>query len=154
MKLRENLDDFMSIVCFKAAIVGMEDILGEEGTAAALIAAGRQRGKDVANGLGLTGSNMPTGDIAAKMDDVFGNKGTKLCAIQEVTDTPEGGYLVKTGETVCMAGEPQGSSRYCTYTMGAIMGCMESITGKSLIGKHVAKITEGSATDDLLFTPA
>ena len=154
MKLRENLDDFMSIVCFKAAIVGMEDILGTEGTAAALIAAGRQRGKDVADSLGLTGSNIPTSEIASKLDSVFGASGTKLCSIREVIETPEGGYLIKAGETVCMAGEPAGSSRYCTYTMGALIGCMESITGKTLGGKHVVKITDGSPTDDILLNPA
>ncbi len=38
--LRQTLGNFSSIVCFKAAIVGMEDALGERAAAIALIAAG------------------------------------------------------------------------------------------------------------------
>ena len=45
--LREKLGDFSSIVCFKAAITGMEEALGEKATAIALIAAGRSRGKNL-----------------------------------------------------------------------------------------------------------
>jgi len=153
MKLRENLDDFMSIVCFKSAIKGMEDILGEEGTAAALIAAGRERGKDVAKTTGMAGTSPPVEQLAQTLNEVFGMSGTKLCKIEEVTETPEGGYLVKTSETVCMAGEPGGTSRRCTYTLGAVMGAIESAYGKSLRGQHSAKSTDGSPTDDFLLVP-
>lgn len=153
MKLRENLDDFMSIVCFKSAIKGMEDILGEDGTAAALIAAGRERGKDVATTTGIAGSNPPVDQLARTLNDVFGASGTRLCTIQGVTETPEGGYLVKTSETVCMSGEPNGTSRKCTYTLGAVMGAIESAYGKTLRGQHSAKSTDGSPTDDFLLNP-
>jgi len=153
MKLRNNLDDFMSIVCFKAAIKGMEDILGEEGTAAALIAAGRARGKEVASSTGIAGTNPPVDQLAQTLNGVFGASGTRLCQIEEVQETPEGGYLVKTSETVCMAGESGGTSRRCTYTLGAVMGAIESAYGKSLRGQHSAKSTEGSPTDDFLLNP-
>ncbi|QIF04084.1 hydrocarbon-binding protein [Roseimicrobium sp. ORNL1] len=153
MKLRKNLDDFMSIICFRAAIVGMEDILGADGTAAALIAAGRKRGKDVADSLGLTGSNPDVGKMTETLDEVFGKKGTKLCSILEMSETPEGGYLIKTEDTVCMASEAPGSTRRCTFTLGAVLGAVEAMTGKALAGTHVAKITDGSPTDDLLLNP-
>jgi len=153
MKIRENLDDYMSIVCFKSAIRGMEDILGEEGTAAALIAAGRQRGKDVAESTGIAGSNPPIDQVAEALNNVFGASGTRLCVIDSVAETPEGGYLVKTKETVCMAGEDAGSSRRCTYTLGAVMGAIESAYGKTLRGQHSAKVTDGSPTDDFLLNP-
>lgn len=153
MSVRKNLDDFMSIVCFKAAIKGMEDILGEEGTAAALIAAGRRRGADVAASAGLTGKNPDATALAAALDKELGVNGTHLCCIAGVSDTPEGGYLVKAKDTVCMAGEAPGSTRHCTYTMGAVMGCIEAATGKKLTGKHVKTILEGQDTDDFLFTP-
>jgi hypothetical protein len=45
--LRQTLGDFTSIACFKAAIEGMEDAVGERTTAIALIAAGRARGKNL-----------------------------------------------------------------------------------------------------------
>ncbi|MFQ3578400.1 MAG: hypothetical protein SNJ52_05250 [Verrucomicrobiia bacterium] len=153
MKLRPNLDDFFSLICFKAVIAGMEDILGKEGTSAALIAAGRKRGRDVADSLGITGKNLPTSEIAKSLNEVFGEKGTRLCIISEVTETPDNGYLVKTRETICMAGEPAGSSQSCTFTLGAVIGCLEAITNKLLVGKHVTKITDGSPTDDFLITP-
>ena len=38
--LRPTLGDFSSIVCFKSAVVGIEDALGEKAAAIALIAAG------------------------------------------------------------------------------------------------------------------
>ena len=53
--LRPNLGDFSSIVCFKAAIVGMEDALGDKATAIALTTAGRSRGRQLATELGLSG---------------------------------------------------------------------------------------------------
>lgn len=39
---RPELGKFSSIICFKAAITGMEEALGEKATAIALIAAGRK----------------------------------------------------------------------------------------------------------------
>ena len=50
-QIRSELGDFSSIVCFKAVITGMEEALGEKATAIALIAAGRARGKKLAESL-------------------------------------------------------------------------------------------------------
>lgn len=43
--IRRTLGDYMSTVCFKAAITGLEEALGEKAAAISLIAAGRKRGK-------------------------------------------------------------------------------------------------------------
>jgi len=149
MKLRNQLDDFMSIVCFKAAIRGMEDILGEEGTAAALISAGRQRGRDVAEALDMVNANPEVTQLAPALDGAFGLQGTKLCHIAEVTQT-DNGFLVKAQDTVCMSGEPEGTSRRCTYTLGAIVGFFEAAYGKSYMAKHVAQTTAGAETEEFL----
>ena len=49
IQTRPTLGEFSSIVCFKSVITGMEEALGEKATAIALIAAGRTRGKNLAN---------------------------------------------------------------------------------------------------------
>jgi hypothetical protein len=51
--LRKELGNFNSIICFKAAITGMKEALGEKATAIALTTAGRARGKKLAEELGL-----------------------------------------------------------------------------------------------------
>ena len=51
---QKELGSFSSIICFKAVVVGTEEALGEKAAAIALIAAGRQRGKQLAEDLGLT----------------------------------------------------------------------------------------------------
>jgi hypothetical protein len=72
---RPTLGDFSSIVCFKAAIVGMEDALGEKATAIALTTAGRSRGKQLAGELGLIGSTSSVDDIAYKLGYALGKEG-------------------------------------------------------------------------------
>ena len=57
--VRQELGDFCSIACFKAAIVGMEDALGEKTAALALTTAGRARGKKLARDLGVVGQSLP-----------------------------------------------------------------------------------------------
>ena len=46
----------------------MEDALGEKATSIALTAAGRTRGKNLTNSLGLAGSNIPSEEIASKQN--------------------------------------------------------------------------------------
>lgn len=150
-ELRPELGNFSSVVCFKAVITGMEDALGEKATAIALIAAGRARGKKLAQELGLAGSNMSLDDAAAKLSHVLGKEGTRLCKIEKIV---EDGDLIKvyTKETVCSAGESQGSSRTCTFTMGAVWGAIEQIAGKRLQGKHTESVLRGGSYDVFEFT--
>ena len=150
MSVRSHLDDYVSIQCFKAVITGVEDILGDEGTAAALISAGRKRGAAVAIARGIAGTNPAPESLAGLLDDAVGKNGTRLCQVVESSLTPEGDYLIKTKETVCTSGEPAGSQRTCTYTMGVVIGFLEQSYGVPLNGKHVANVLNGSPSDDFL----
>ncbi|MBF2063861.1 MAG: hydrocarbon-binding protein [Calothrix sp. C42_A2020_038] len=144
--LRPTLGDFSSIICFKAAIVGMEDALGEKATAIALTAAGRARGKQVANQLGLDASTMSLDDVANKLSYVLGKNGTRLCQIEKII-TEGDTVKVYTSETLCSAGEPQGSERKCTYTLGAVWGVLEQTLGQRLQGKHTESVLRGGSYD-------
>lgn len=151
IQLRSELGDFSSIVCFKAVITGIEDALGEKATAIALIAAGRARGKKVAETLGIAGSNMPLDEAAAKMTAALGKDGTRLCKVDKIVQ--EGDVIkVYTSETVCSAGESQGSSRNCTFTLGAVWGALEQIVSKRLQGKHTESVLRGGSHDVFEFS--
>ncbi|MBW4480315.1 MAG: hydrocarbon-binding protein [Tolypothrix brevis GSE-NOS-MK-07-07A] len=149
--LRPKLGDFSSIVCFRSAIVGMEDALGEKATAIALIAAGRSRGKHLAQELGLTVANSSLDDIASKLGFALGKDGTRLCIINRI-EAQENVIKVYTSETLCSAGEALGSDRKCTYTLGAIWGALEQTVGKRFQGKHVESVLRGGEYDVFEFT--
>ncbi len=150
--LRPQLGDFSSIVCFKAVITGMEDALGDKATAIALITAGRARGKQLAESLGLSGSVESLEQAQAKLSQALGKEGTRLCIIDKiVTD----GDTIKayTSETVCSAGEAQGSDRKCTFTLGAVWGALEQILGKRFRGVHTESVLRGGTYDVFELTP-
>jgi hypothetical protein len=153
MQARSKLNDFMSIQCFKAAIKGMEELLTVEGAAAAMIAAGRIRGQELASETGLAGTKPTPEELQAKMNKAIGVEGTRLCMIREISKKDDGSFLVKAEETVCSAGEPSGSTRKCTFTLGAITACVEEAYGIKLTAKQVASVLSGSQTDDFLLTP-
>lgn len=143
---REKLGGFVSIVCFKGVITGMEDALGEKATAIALTSAGRTRGKNLVTELGLAGSNPSLEDLASKLDYALGENGTRLCKVDKIEEEADK-IKVYTHETVCSAGEEQGSSRKCTYSMGAVCGAIETIQGKRYRPKHVESVLRGSSHD-------
>ena len=149
---RPELGDFSSIVCLKAIITGMEDALGEKATAIALIAAGRARGKKLVKELGLTNSSISLDEAASKLNAAIGKDGTRLCKVDKIVEDGDA-IKVYTSETVCSAGESQGSSRSCTFTLGAVWGAMEQFTGKRLQGKHTESVLRGSSYDIFEFTP-
>ncbi|MBE9199106.1 MULTISPECIES: hydrocarbon-binding protein [unclassified Nodularia (in: cyanobacteria)] len=148
--LRKELGDFNSIVCFKAAIIGMEEALGEKATAIALTTAGRARGKKLAEDLGLT--SMSLDDAAAKLKQAFGKDGTCLCIIEKMVSE---GEIIKiyTSETVCSAGESMNSPRKCTFTLGAVWGAMEEVIGQRFRGVHTESVLRGGTHDVFEFTP-
>jgi predicted hydrocarbon binding protein len=150
---RPDLGDFSSIVCLKAIVVGLEDALGEKAAAIALITAGRKRGKDLAESLGLVNcaGSLSLEQIQQKANDTLGKEGTRLCTIDKILQVGDV-YQVHTKETICSSGEPQGSSRVCTYTLGAIQGYMEAVTGKRLRGKQTDSVLRGGTHDLLEFT--
>lgn len=150
--LRSTLGDFCHITCIKAIITGMEDALGERAAAIALIAAGRTRGKLLAQQLSLIGTTLPLEDIAQKMRFALGEEGTRLCLIEKII---QDGDLIKvyTSETLCSTGESQGSTRKCSYTLGAIWGAVEQIFGKRFLGQHAESVLRGGQYDVFEFTP-
>jgi len=143
---RPSLGEFSSIVCFKSVITGMEEALGEKATAISLIAAGRARGKNLAQELGLSGATIDLDTIATKLNAALGSSGTRLTAVDKIV---QDGDIIKVycSETVCSAGEPQGSNRKCTFTMGAVWGAIAEITGKKLRGLHTESVLRGGTHD-------
>ena len=148
---RPTLGQFSSIVCFKSVITGMEEALGEKATAISLIAAGRARGKDLAKSLGLSGSTEDLAVIAAKLNEAVGANGTHLTAVDKIVQE---GDLIKVycSETVCSAGEPDGSPRKCTFTLGAVWGALTEVTGKKLRGIQTESVLRGGTHDVFEFT--
>lgn len=150
---RQELGDFSSVVCLKAIVVGVEEALGAKAAAIALIAAGRQRGKQLAESLGLTNkaSEMSLEEVTEKVRYTLGKEGTRLCIVEKI-ELDGDVYKVCTQETVCSAGEPQGSSRTCTFTLGAIQGFLEAFLGKRLRGQHTQSVLRGGSCDLLEYT--
>lgn len=152
--LRQELGGFMSTVCFKAAVVGLEDALGEKAAAIALITAGRKRGKQLAEELAMAGKgdSMSFAEITDKVRFALGADGTRLCVVDAIEQDGET-IKVYTRETVCSEGEEEGSPRQCTYTLGAIQGFIEALMNKRYRGKHTGSVLRGGNHDVLEYTP-
>ena len=150
---RKELGNFSSVVCLKAIVVGAEEALGEKAAAIALISAGRQRGKKLAEELGLANNagNMTLEVVQDKLRDALGKDGTRLCIVDKIVQDGDV-YKVYTRETVCSTGEEEGSSRQCTFTLGAVQGLLESFLGKRLRGQHTESILRGGSHDVLEYT--
>ncbi|TYQ28460.1 hypothetical protein PseudUWO311_05610 [Pseudanabaena sp. UWO311] len=148
--MRNELGDFSSIVCFKAVVVGTEEALGEKAAAIALISAGRNRGKQVAEQLGLEGKGLANAEIIPMLQAALGKDGTKLCIIDKIVESGET-ILAYCRETICSAGEPQGSPRKLTFTLGAVQGVLEKVTGKRLRGKQTESVLRGGSHDVIEF---
>ncbi|MDZ4784962.1 MAG: hypothetical protein SGJ02_02685 [bacterium] len=146
---RKELGEFSSIVCFKAVVTGAEEALGEKAAAITLISAGRNRGKHLAEQLGLK-NGMPLADIVPALQKALGKDGTRLCIVDKLEQTDES-IKVYCQETICSAGEPQGSPRKLTFTLGAIQGVLELVTGKRLRGKQIESVLRGSSHDVIEF---
>ena len=146
--VRPDLGEFSSIACFKAVVVGVENALGEKAAAIALVSAGRDRGKQLVGDLGL--GQKTVAEAFPLLKEALGDNGTKLCAIDSVVEEGET-IRVSCRETICSAGEEQGSPRVLTYTMGALQGAMEQLTGKRLRGKQVESVLRGSTHDVIEF---
>ncbi len=148
--LRKKLGNFNSIVCLRAVVIGLESVLGESGAHANLILAGRIRGRNLVKDLGLSNSNKPLEEWSKIIKEALGENGTKLCIVEkiEVDNNILRTYL---SETVCSAGEEQGSSRKVTFTLGVIQGALEEVIGKRLIGQQVGSILRGQDYDIIDF---
>lgn len=151
MSLRPELGDFSSIVCFKALITGVEDTLSPEGAAAVFTQAGRLRGKSLVHSLGLAGASPSPESLTATLNESIGLKGTRLCKIDSVRQEGDA-FVIDTSETVCSAGEPAGSKRQCTFTLGAIWGALETIYGKPMMASQTGSVLNGHSHDTFRIT--
>jgi hypothetical protein len=151
--LRAKLGDFSSIVCFKAVVVGCEETLGAGAAGVALKSAGRKRGHSLVASLGLTGARPAPESIAKTLDAAIGAEGTRLCAVDAVERVGDD-FVVRLSETVCSAGEPLGSDRQLTFTLGAVHGAMEALYGVKLRGKQTESVLRGGTHDVATLTPA
>src|SRR5579859_6693468 len=97
---RPTLGDFMSVTCFHFLRMGAEDIAGR----VPIVAAGRERGANVAEELGLVNSTKDADTIRERLYAALGPDGTRLCLVQAVTAKPNGGYEVRINEGACTAG--------------------------------------------------
>ena len=149
---REQLGEFSSVVCFKAVIVGVEDTLGEDGAAVVFTRAGKVRGQQLVASLGLTGTNIPVAELAATLDAALGLNGTRLCSVVKAEQDGDT-VVIDTQETVCSAGEQSGSTRKCTFTLGAIWGALEAVSGKRYLGEHTESVLRGGSSDKFVFSP-
>lgn len=152
MNVRPELGEMMSLICFKAALVGVEDTLGEDGAAVVFIRAGKVRGNAVAQQTGLAGTKVPLETLSTTLDGVFGKSGTQLCRIVSASANGEQ-IIIDTAETVCSANEPVGSTRKCTYTLGAVWGALEGVMGRMYLGEHTESVLRGAPYDRFVFTP-
>ncbi|HEY9701525.1 MAG TPA: hypothetical protein V6C58_03725 [Allocoleopsis sp.] len=150
---RTELGLFSSVVCFKAVVVGIEDALGAKAAAIALIAAGRKRGRELAQGLGLVnnGEDVALSALGEKLNHVLGANGTRLCIVDKVEQVGDV-YQVYTRETICSYAEEEGSTRSCTYTMGALQGILEIFLGKKLKGTQTGSVLRGAEHDILEYS--
>jgi predicted hydrocarbon binding protein len=145
---RPDLGEFSSIVCFKAVVIGIENALGEKAAMIALVSAGRDRGKQLVNDLNL--GQKTVAEALPLIQEAIGQKGTRLCAVDKIVENGDS-IMVYCRETICSAGEEQGSARVLTYTMGALQGALEQLTGKRLRGKQVESVLRGSTHDVIDF---
>ena len=145
---RSELGEFSSIICFRAVVTGAEEALGEKAAMITLIAAGRSRGKQLAQQLGLVVG--ATEDLVPELQKALGKDGTRLCIIDKIENASDS-IKVYCRETICSAGEPEGSPRKLTFTLGAIQGVMEHVTGKRLRGKQIESVLRGGSHDVIEF---
>jgi predicted hydrocarbon binding protein len=153
--MRTELGEFSSIVCFKAVITGMEDLLGVQATGIALKGAGRKRGVRLVESLGFsrgsaTMAQLP--QIAQELNKALGTSGTKLCLIDRIESHGEV-VRVYARETVCSAHELPGSTRECTFTLGAVHGAIEYLLDESYTARHVECVLRGHTHDVFELTP-
>ncbi len=145
--IRPELGDFSSIVCFRALVVGIEEALGRRAALVALKSAGRKRGHQLVESLGLTGSGTDDTDaLANALDEALGPNGTKLCRVSRIERDGER-FRVYLNETICSADEPQGSDRPLSFTFGAVHGAVEALYGVKLRGKQVGSVLRGDNRD-------
>lgn len=151
--LRQELGDFSSIIFLKSIVTGIEEAIGEKTAAIAMISAGRQQGKTSVQDLDLVnkGVSLSLEEVRDKANQILGKEGNRLCIIDKIEQEGQV-YKVYAKETFCSSGEPKGSSRRCTYTLGAIQGFLEAFLGKRLRGQQTDSVLLNGAYDVLEYS--
>lgn len=151
--LRPELGDFSSIIFLKAIIIGVEDAIGDKTAAIAMISAGRKQGKTLAQERNLANKSgsVSLEKIQEILNEILGKDGTRLCLIEKIEQEGDV-FKVYCKETFCSAGESEGSTRKCTYTLGAIQGFLEVLLGKRLQGKQTESVLRGGSHDLLEYS--
>lgn len=137
---RPILGSFMSLLCFQYLRIVTEEVADR----APVVAAGRKRGYDLVESLGLLGSTHDPAVIREKLDTALGLKGTKLCLLHSVTAKPDGGYEVRITESACTAGQVS-SQPHCAFTMGVFIGALHAITNERMTGRETQCCACGAA---------
>lgn len=116
-----------------------------------LVLAGRKRGHNVAEALGLNNTNKPVEEWSKIISDALGKPGTRLCILSkvEIEDTLIRAYL---SDTMCSAGEELGSPQMLYFTLGVIQGVLEKITGRNMKGKQIGSVLRGASYDIVEYT--
>jgi len=148
--LRKDLGDFCSIACLKAIINGLEDILGEPLVRSNLILAGRIRGRNLVNDLGLSNTDKPISEWSMLISKALGKEGTRLCTLAKAE---QDGDIIRVylSDTVCSAGEEPGSLKKLTFTQGVIQGVVEEVSGRKLKGTQSGSVLRGQDYDIIEF---
>lgn len=138
---RTTLGQFMNLACFQYLRVGTEEVAGR----APIVAAGRKRGYDLIESLGLLGTTQDAAAIQNALAAALGVDGTRLCIVNSIAPTGNGGYTVKISEGACTAGQTA-SEPLCAFTMGVFVGALHGITGAQMRGKESVCSASGAET--------
>jgi predicted hydrocarbon binding protein len=129
---RPTLGNFMSLTCFQYLRVGTEEVADR----APIVSAGRKRGSDLIEGLGLLGSTTDPSIIFHTLEAALGAKGTRLCLINSITIIAPGNYEVRLTEGACTTGQTS-SEPLCAFTLGVFVGAIYAITGMAMRGREI-----------------
>jgi predicted hydrocarbon binding protein len=129
---RETLGDFMSAICFQYLRIDTEEVAGR----APIVSAGRRRGQELIESLGLVGASIDPEQIKHHLDTALGVKGTRLCLVRNILVKENGGYEVHLDEGACTAGQTA-TEPLCAFTLGVFVGAIAAITGKRMSGREL-----------------
>lgn len=106
----------------------------------------------MAEQLGIAGKNVPLDESMVQLlQSALGKDGTRLCIVDKIVESGAS-ILVYCRETICSTGEPEGSPRKVTFTLGAVQGVLEKVTGKRFQGKQTESVLRGSSHDVIEFS--
>src|SRR5687767_10387197 len=80
---RPTLGPMMSLTCFQYLRSGAEEVAER----APVVAAGRKRGAELVDQLGLRNSTTDGAKIASLLDAALGVDGTRLCLVKSISET-------------------------------------------------------------------